>query len=437
MKSIARACLLLSVTLAAMLLSAELAAQNLWMFNKKNISKFDKAWPREHYIPATQNGEGRIMAKDAQGNDLERYDVMGDRAAAGPFKAGDCFVIEVPAEKLPPGSFVDFNATVAIEDGAPMDWVLEVMDGGKWRSGRTFRCYGPASGSSHRHTSVYQTFRLENSSDGMMSFRIRALDGYVRPAKGGKNDGLVTFVSGAYLGVMVNDFGTEAPADTLKMLAIGNSFTYYCGSPVMLKEIAWKEGHYIDIAAALKGGWTMGKHLSLETTNDMVAEGGYDYMILQDQSLVPAKVGRDPKGMYQQVKDMAAVATKVRTVSPECKAIVENTWAYWKYDFGSFKSLDDFDKNGKKGAKILAKAVEDAQVSPIGEAFRIVRAERPDINLYHTDKHHQSVLGSYLKSCVNYLTIYRQPFGDSPSDCLQDPEVAAYLRSVAERVVLK
>jgi hypothetical protein len=133
---------------------------------------------------------------------------------------------------------------------------------------------------------------------------------------------------------------------------------------------------------------------------------------------------------------MEAVAVKVRTLSPECKAVVENTWAYWKYDFGSFKSLDDFDKNGKKGARILAKAVGNAEVSPIGQAFRIVRAERPDINLYHTDKHHQSVLGSYLKSCVNYLVLYGEPFGASASDCLLDPETAAYLRSVAERVVL-
>ena len=422
---------------AVMLVCVGADAQNLWMFNKNNYSKFDKTWTQEHYAPATQAGAGRVTARDAQGNDMAEYRAAQSAIMAGPFKAGDCFYIDVPAEKVPAGSFVDFNATVAIENGAPMDWILEVKDGGEWRKGKTFRCYGPLSGSAHKHTCVYQTFKLENASDGMVSFRIRALDGYVRPPKGGERDGMAAFISGAYLGVMVNDLGTETPADTLKVLAIGNSFTYYCGCPTMLKEIAWKEGHFIDIHATLKGGMTMGRHLSIQTTNDMVAEGEYDYMILQDQSLIPAKVGRDPKGMHQQINDMAAMAAKVRTTSPECKAIVENTWAYWKYDLGGFKSLEDFDKNGKKGAKILAKAVEDAQVSPIGQAFKIVRAERPDINLYSSDKHHQSVLGSYLKSCVNYLVLYKKPFGDSPSDCLQDPEVAAYLRSVAERVVLK
>ena len=421
---------------AAMLLSLPSSAQNLWVFSKKHTAAFEKTWPQDHYIPATQNGNGRITAKDAQGNDLARYELDGDRAVAGPFKAGSYYLFEVPSDKLPAGSFVDFNATITIEDGAPMDWVLEVEDGGKWREGKTFRCYGPARGSAYRHTSLYQTFRLEEGVDDMIRFRVRALEGYVRPSKGAEKEGGAMFVSGSYLGALVNDFGTEAPKDTLKVLCIGNSFTYYCGTPAMLKEIAWSEGHFIDISASLKGGWTMAKHLSLETTDDMIAEGGWDYMLLQDQSLVPAKVGRDPKGMAQQIKEMEAVAVKVRTLSPECKAVVENTWAYWKNDFGSFKSLDDFDKNGKKGAKILAKAVGNAEVSPIGQAFRIVRAERPDINLYHTDKHHQSVLGSYLKSCVNYLVLYGQPFGDSVSDCLLDPETAAYLRSVAERVVL-
>ena len=421
---------------AAMLLSLPSSAQNLWVFSKKHTAAFEKTWPQNHYIPATQNGNGRITAKDAQGNDLARYEIDGDRAVAGPFKAGSYYLFEVPSDKLPAGSFVDFNATITIEDGAPMDWVLEVEDGGKWREGKTFRCYGPARGSAYRHTSLYQTFRLEEGVEDMIRFRVRALEGYVRPSKGAEKEGGAMFVSGSYLGALINDFGTEAPKDTLKVLCIGNSFTYYCGTPAMLKEIAWSEGHFVDISASLKGGWTMAKHLSLETTDDMIAEGGWDYMLLQDQSLVPAKVGRDPKGMAQQIREMEAVAVKVRTLSPECKAVVENTWAYWKYDFGSFKSLDDFDKNGKKGARILAKAVGNAEVSPIGQAFRIVRAERPDINLYHTDKHHQSVLGSYLKSCVNYLVLYGQPFGDSVSDCLLDPETAAYLRSVAERVVL-
>jgi hypothetical protein len=85
----------------------------------------------------------------------------------------------------------------------------------------------------------------------------------------------------------------------------------------------------------------------------------------------------------------------------------------------------------------MAKAVGKSRISPIADAFDLVRKERPDINLYHTDNYHQSNEGSYLKSCVNYLMLFGEPFGDNPADCLIDKDVARFLRSVAERVVLK
>lgn len=414
----------------------QVSAQDVWYFGKKHTAKFEDSWTREHVVRATRAGKGAFTACDAEGNPLERYEILADKPIAGPFKPGDCYIFNVLAEDVKKGSYVDFNATFSIEDGAPMDWIVEVLDEGTWKPGDVFRCYGPVETKAYRHTSIHQTFRLEDPANGFISVRLRALDGFVRPSKGGDKEGGACFIGSSYLGAQISDFGTTPPKDTLKVLCIGNSFTYYLGCPAILKEIAWKEGHYLDMASSLKGGWSMGQHLSLETTNDLVAEGGYDYVFLQDQSQAAARVGKDRKKYDNLVRNIAAMAAKVRTNAEGCKAVVEYTWAYEKNDFGSFGSLEAFDKYGKKGARIMAKAVGDAEVSPIAEAFAIVRKERPDINLYHTDNHHQSLYGSYLKSCVNYLVMFGEPFGDSPSDYLVEPEIAAYLRSVAERTVL-
>ena len=414
----------------------QVSAQDVWYFGKKHTAKFEDSWTREHVVRATRAGKGVFTACDAEGNPLERYEILADKPIAGPFKPGDCYIFNVPAEGVMKGSYVDFNATFSIEDGAPMDWIVEVLDEGTWKPGRVFRCYGPVETKAYRHTSIHQTFRLEDPAKGFISVRLRALDGFVRPSKGGEKEGGAGFIGSSYLGVQVSDFGTTPPKDTLKVLCIGNSFTYYLGCPAILKEIAWKEGHYLDIASSLKGSWSMGLHLSMETTDDLVAEGGYDYVFLQDQSQAPARVGKDRKKYDNLIRNMAAMAAKVRTTAPDCKAVVENTWAYKNREFGGFGSLEAFDKYGRKGSRIMAKAVGNAVVSPIAEAFAIVRKERPDINLYHTDNHHQSLYGSYLKSCVNYLIIFREPFGDSPSDYLVEPEIAAYLRSVAEKTVL-
>ena len=52
------------------------------------------------------------------------------------------------------------------------------------------------------------------------------------------------------------------------------------------------------------------------------------------------------------------------------------------------------------------------------------------------DNHHQSLEGAYLKACVNYLLITDKPFSGSPACCGVNPEVASFLRAVAQRVVL-
>ena len=88
-----------------------------------------------------------------------------------------------------------------------------------------------------------------------------------------------------------------------------------------------------------------------------------------------------------------------------------------------------------KGTRKVAKR-SGAGVSPIGDAFTICRKMYPEINLLHTDGHHQSPKGTYLKACVNYLMLFGQKFGPSPSNCDIDPDTAAKLRGVAEHVVL-
>ena len=425
-----------AVTLVAVTCFASVAAaQSLWEFGKKHTPKFEESWTQEHQIPTTLCGEGTISAVDAEGNPLARYEVIKNRPVAGPFKPGCAYVFQVPAQ----GRYIDFNATFSIEDGAPMNWTLEVKDGETWKEGRRFRCHGPAFGGDYQYTSAQCTFCMKNApSDGKVYIRLRALEGDIRPVREGKeNEATVMFIPAPYLGVKINDFGTESPKDTTRVLCIGNSFTYFHGSPVMLKEIAWNEGHYLDVSASLKGGWTMAKHMLLSMTDDLVAEGGYDYVFLQDQSRAPAKVGKDRKENTQLVKDIAAMADKVRTSSSGCKAVVECTWAYPGREAGGFGSYEAFYAYAKRGAKIISKAVGKSRISPLADAFDIVLKERPDINLYYKDNYHQSKEGSYLKSCVNYLMLFREPFGEDPADCLIDKEVARYLREVAERVVLK
>ena len=265
------------------------------------------------------------------------------------------------------------------------------------------------------------------------------MDGDYVPTKdieGVKRSGRVMLVTSTFIGAYVHNYGPEQPKDTTRVLCIGNSFTYYHSCPAMLKEIAWTEGHYLDMSASVKGGWSMNDHRTYEITQDLVKEGGYDIVFLQNQSQGPAKVGQDRKANASLVDDVVAVAEMVKSTSPDCRTVVECTWAYPGKNYGGFGTVAAFDKYAVKGTKIMAKAIGKAEISPISKAFKLSREERPDILLYSPDGYHQSPYGSYLKSCVNYLLLFGEPFGENTSDCGLEKDRAAALRNIAEIIVL-
>ena len=161
--------------------------------------------------------------------------------------------------------------------------------------------------------------------------------------------------------------------------------------------------------------------------------GGYDYAFIQDQSQNPANYGRDATASI--LTGLTTLADKVRAASPSCKVILEETWTFSSASYGGFTDFPTFETYNDAGAKAMAKAA-GTWVSPIGPAFRQVREGGSGINLYYSDSKHQSEYGAYLKACVNYLVLFGERFGADPADCGLNPDKAAYLRSVAEQIVL-
>lgn len=223
-------------------------------------------------------------------------------------------------------------------------------------------------------------------------------------------------------------------ADTTRVLIVGNSFTFFFDSWDVLQTICESEGKAVDIVHVAQPGYTFGNHLMLEQTTKAIMEGGYDYAILQDQSQTPAWYSSGEPKAANAVENLRTLAYRIKGWSPDVQIINECTWAYTGRKNGGFKDVKTFDKYLQKGSKSYAKSI-GSKVSPIGKAFQIVRKERPDINLYDPDNCHPSLLGIYLKCCVNYLTIFGGSFSDNVSNFGLDPAIAEYLRSIAQRVV--
>jgi hypothetical protein len=83
----------------------------------------------------------------------------------------------------------------------------------------------------------------------------------------------------------------------------------------------------------------------------------------------------------------------------------------------------------------IAGNANDALVIPAGLAFAKAIARRPELELYQPDKRHPTLAGTYLAACTSYAALRRQsPIGNKHTAGL-DPEVAAFLQTVAADTV--
>ena len=423
-----------------------------WIFSASTVGQYNTSWSASNMLPSTSGSSGYISVVRGDANAGREFTrtVNSYKPTVSTMVEGDYWLYTLPVKRLEAGTAVEFDATMAGEANSPKYFIVEYLDGGVWKSVEedlltapedpsiryTYKCSGVASGTNYQHASIMQTIRFASPVEGAVQIRCRAVGRYT--CTGGTQS--ISASSSASLlppygfsGSYVQNLGTAVPGDTKKVLCLGNSFSYYSNPAWMLKEIAWNEGHYLNVKGHFKGSQNFGQQLGLSFSTDAIDIGGYDYAFIQDQSQNPATYGRD--GTASIAANCTALADKIRAKSASCQVILEQTWTFSASNYGGFTDFATFESYNAAGARAMAEAA-GTWVSPIGVAFRIVREGTSGINLYHTDNKHQSVYGAYLKACVNYLVLYGEAFGSSPADCGIESSKAAYLRSVAEQVVL-
>lgn len=426
----------------------------LWIFNERNTPLYADNWVQEPNIIGAMNGSpAYIKAVRANGKtDFSYKDINGNPYVETLVK-DDYLLFCVPSVSLEKGSSIEVEAALISSPASPKYFIIEYYEGGRWKPAETglmqvpenpqleysFMNSGIPDGEPHEYTSVYQTITLGKAIRNVdFKIRFRAVGDFTcdgSPQSSAAENGAIGFVHHGFNGAYIQNYGTTEVKDTTRILCIGNSFTYFSNTASMLKEIAWSQGHYFDLKASLKGGQTLGQHVGRVLTNKLAKDGGYDIAFLQDQSQAPARYAADPDRHANVPEDYLAVSEMVLKHSPECKIIMEQTWAYPSQRFGGFGDFATFTDLLEEGSHKMA-ARNGAEVSPIGEAFEVVYNENKAIRLFDTDSKHQSHYGAYLKACVNYLVIMGEPFEGKVADCTLEPEKASYLRGVAEKVVL-
>lgn len=233
-----------------------------------------------------------------------------------------------------------------------------------------------------------------------------------------------------------------AQPDSTRVLFIGNSYTYYNDMPEMLRKLAAgaanSEKLNISYKAFTPGGCTLRRHAANEELRKAIAAGGWDYVVIQEQSSAPARhsatVARDT---YPYARTLDSL---VHAASPDAEVIFYMTWGHkdgcqTRHD--GYPLIDTYEGMQQRLADSYLEMAYDngGRCAPVGLAWKRVRTERPYEILYTADRSHPSRLGSYLAANVILATMLARPFQSSFTADL-DPALCEYIQATAQHTVL-
>lgn len=211
----------------------------------------------------------------------------------------------------------------------------------------------------------------------------------------------------------------------MKILMLGNSYTYFFDMPKILQALFDDNGVNAKVDSVTAGGRRLaqnvdeGDPLHAEIVAKC-AQDAYDVLILQEQS-------HTPMSHYREF--LRGVCGCVELVKP-ARTVMYATWGRKE----GCDLLDEFGWTNQSMTEGLAAAYDAAarkvggESAHVGKCFYEIRKAYPEIELYDPDLSHPS----YTGSCVAALTVYKKLMGNLPS-CTDSLHVdAADLAHVCE-----
>ena len=254
-----------------------------------------------------------------------------------------------------------------------------------------------------------------------------------------KNSGIVkiSFILLACSFLNMNAKSPIMPGDTVNILWIGNSYTYFNDLPSLFKEIAKNENITVNNTRLLKGGEKFEGHLNNPGVIDTIGLGGWDYVILQEFSSTPANSTKYvAENIYPYAETLDSLIHKS---SPDAKTVLYMTWGHRNGNVRStpYPFDDTYDLMQDRITRTYLDLAYElgAMCAPVGLAWQTIMKDYPNIDLYNPDNFHPALSGSWLAANTIFETLYQKPFTTPAPEGLS-PEEALTLQKVAQQTVL-
>lgn len=225
--------------------------------------------------------------------------------------------------------------------------------------------------------------------------------------------------------------GSSAMAEghPMNVLFIGNSFTHMNSMPQMFEKLAVSKSIKINVVMSAKSNHTFKMHAERPDLYEDINKFRWDYVVIQgfsrELSYGPEHIDTASVPYFNQIVD------SLYANNPCVKILLYMTWGYengyhYKEELSSYEQMSDAIEQGYR----YLGSIYDLPIVPVGNVWKEVRKNYPELDLYQDDEHHPTKLGSYVVACSFYSAIFRStPLGGFASNIPE--KVAADIQQTA------
>jgi hypothetical protein len=232
--------------------------------------------------------------------------------------------------------------------------------------------------------------------------------------------------------VLLAFIAMTAAAQNLRVLFIGNSYTHGNNMPLLVQSLASAGGDTLTFEMLAYNSYTLNQHIHEAATKQTIEGGEWDFVVLQEQSQLPASPMKDVKKKFfpavHQLTDWIKTAG--------AQAVLYMTWGRRDGDQARSKKYPPVSTYEGMDDLLAARYEQAAQqtnswLAPVGKAWRYVRTNHPEIELYYYDGSHPNQEGSFLTACTLYTILYNKRPDELDYHFYFAPDLAHQLKTAA------
>lgn len=227
-------------------------------------------------------------------------------------------------------------------------------------------------------------------------------------------------------------------ADTLHVLFIGNSYTAVNNLPDVVQQMATLGGKPLNVASNTPGGTTLQQHSTNQQTLNLIRQGIWDYVVLQEQSQIPSFPDAQVDTIfYPYAKRMDSL---IHASNPCAKTVFYMTWGRKNGDqincpnFPPLCTYNGMDSLLRLRYTNIADTVSGL-ISPVGPLWHYLRDHNSTLELYAPDESHPSQAGTFAAACSFYTLFFGENPQNNPFHYNLSASDATTIKSAAKQVV--